>query len=50
MSLCFYYGMNSNCPTLMLLMFVILFKDAIAATVVPYLMAMDVNESPGFTA
>ena len=42
--------MNNNCPTLILLIFVILFKEAIAATVVPYLIAIEVNVSPGFTA
>src|SRR4026209_1282784 len=31
-------------------MFVMLLREAIAATVVPYLLAMTVNVSPGFTA
>ena len=44
------YGINNNCPTLILLMFVILLREAIAATVVPYLMAITVRVSPGFTA
>jgi len=44
------YGINNSCPTLILLMFVILFNEAIAATVVPYFMAMDVKVSPGLTA
>ena len=43
------YGMTSTCPTLILFMLVMLLNEAIAATVVPYLIAMDVNVSPGFT-
>ena len=38
------YGMINTCPTLILLIFVILFAEAIAATVVACLMAMDVSE------
>ena len=43
------YGMINTCPTLILLMFVILLAEAIAATVVPYLIAITVKFSPDFT-
>ena len=43
------YGMISTCPTLILLMLVILFAEAIAATVVACLIAMTVSVSPDFT-
>src|SRR5215216_796908 len=41
-----FYGIRSNCPTLMLLIFAMLLAEAIAATVVLCLIAMDVRVSP----
>ena len=40
------YGMIRTCPTAIILMFEILLAEAIAATVVPNLTAMDDNVSP----
>ena len=44
-----FYGITNTCPTLILLIFVMLLAEAIAATVVPNLTAMTVSESPAFT-
>jgi hypothetical protein len=41
--------MISTCPTLMLLILVMLFAEAIAATVVPNRIAIAVNVSPALT-
>jgi hypothetical protein len=44
-----FYGILNTCPTLILLMLVMLLAEAMAATVVPNLIAIDVSESPDFT-
>lgn len=43
------YGITNTCPTLIVFTFEILFAEAIAATVVPYLTAIAYNESPDLT-